>query len=37
MQKKRDAPLKDYVFYSENMITDNNYFEKTCVNRGVLI
>lgn len=30
VQKKRDSPLKDYVFYYENLIIDNNYFENTC-------
>lgn len=29
-KKKRDSPLKDYVFYYENMIIDDNNFENTC-------
>lgn len=30
MQKKETTPLKDYIFYYENTIIDNNYFERTC-------
>ena len=30
MQKKDTTPLKDCVFYHENTIINNNYFESMC-------